>query len=38
MPVDLTPEAKELFLKVWGLNEGDLTDEQILMAIQLGQL
>jgi len=38
MPTELTPEDKALFLKVWGLKEGDLTDEQILMAINLGQL
>lgn len=38
MPEELTPEDKALFLKVWGLQEGELTDEEILMAIKLGQL
>jgi hypothetical protein len=38
LPADLNPEDKELFLKVWGLKEGDLPDEQIALAIKLGQL
>jgi hypothetical protein len=38
MSDELTPEDKELFLKVWGLKEGDLTDEEILLAIKLWQL
>lgn len=36
MEDELTPEDKELFLKTWNLQEGDLTDEEILMAIKLG--
>jgi hypothetical protein len=36
MSEELTPEDKELFLKVWGLQEGELTDEEILLAIKLG--
>jgi hypothetical protein len=35
---ELTPEDKALFLKVWNLKEIDMTDEEILMAIKLGQL
>jgi hypothetical protein len=38
MSNELTPEDKSLFLKVWNLKEGDLTDEEILMALKLGQL
>jgi hypothetical protein len=38
MPEELTPEDKALFLKVWNLKESDLTDEEILIAIKLGQL
>jgi hypothetical protein len=38
MTTELTPEDKELFLKVWNLDEQELTDEEILMAIKLGQL
>ena len=38
MGEELTPEDKELVLKVWGLKEGDLTDEEIVIAIKLGQL
>jgi hypothetical protein len=38
MSDELTPEDKELFLKVWGLKEGDFTDEEIVIAIKLGQL
>ena len=37
MSEKLTPEDKELFLKVWGFNEGDPTDEEIFLAIKLGQ-
>ena len=29
MPEELTPEDKTLFLKVWRLQEGELTDEEI---------
>ena len=35
---DLDPIDKELFLEEWDLKDGDLTDEQILMAIKTGQL
>jgi hypothetical protein len=35
---DLDAEDKALFLKTWDLNEGELTDEQILLAIRLGHL
>ena len=38
MEGELTPEDKTLFLKVWNLDEQELTDEEILMAIKLGQL
>jgi len=38
MSNELTPEDKALFLKVWNLKESDLTDEEVLMAIHLGQL
>jgi hypothetical protein len=38
MSDELTPEDKKLYLKDWGLKEGDLTDEEILMVIKLGQL
>lgn len=34
----LDPEDKALFLEVWGLRHGELTDEQILIAINLGHL
>jgi hypothetical protein len=37
MSDELTPEDKELFLKVWGLEESYLTDEEIFLAIKLGQ-
>jgi hypothetical protein len=37
-PNELTAEDKALFLQTWNLQEGDLTDEEILMAIKLGQL
>jgi hypothetical protein len=36
MSDELTPEDKELFLKTWKFQEGDLTDEEIFMAIKLG--
>ena len=32
----LDPKDKEMFLKVWDLKEGELTDQQILLAIALG--
>jgi hypothetical protein len=38
MAGELAQEDKALFLKVWNLKESDLTDEEILMAIKLGQL
>lgn len=34
----LSPKDKEMFLEIWDLKEGQLTDEQILLAIQLGHL
>ena len=34
----LNPKDKEMFLKEWDLKEGQLTDQQILMAIKNGQL
>lgn len=34
----LDPADKGLFLKEWDLKEGQLTDQQILMAIKTGQL
>lgn len=34
----LNPKDKELFLKEWDLREGQLTDQQILMAIKNGHL
>ena len=34
----LDPRDKALFLEEWDLKDGDLTDEQILMAIKTGQL
>lgn len=33
---DLDPADKELFLEEWDLKDGDLSDEQILMAIKTG--
>lgn len=33
---ELDPKDKELFLKVWGFREGEISDEEILMAIKLG--
>ena len=42
MPEEAEPKLdsaeKELFLKEWDLKEGQLTDQQILMAIKTGQL
>jgi hypothetical protein len=38
MTTELTPEDKELFLKVWNLKEIDVTDEEIFMAVKLGRL
>ena len=35
---ELDPSHKELFLEAWDLKDGDLTDEQILIAIKTGQL
>jgi hypothetical protein len=37
MNEELSPKDKALFLKVWKLDGGELTDEEILMAIKLGQ-
>ena len=34
----LDPRDNALFLGEWDQNDGDLTDEQILMAIKTGQL
>ena len=34
----LDPKDKELFLKTWDLEDGEMTDLQILMAIKNGQL
>jgi len=34
----LDPKDKEMFLVTWDLKEGELTDEQIFMAICLGHL
>ncbi|MEY4275921.1 MAG: hypothetical protein RIS26_384 [Actinomycetota bacterium] len=36
MEEKLSPQDRELFLKVWNLSEDDWTDEEILMAISLG--
>jgi hypothetical protein len=33
----LDPEDKRLFLKEWGLKEGEMSDDEILMAMALGQ-
>ncbi len=35
---ELDPKDKEMFLKTWDLEDGEMTDEQILMAIRLGHL
>lgn len=35
---NLDPEDKALFVRVWDFADGQLTDEQILMAIRLGHL
>jgi hypothetical protein len=32
----LDPEDKRLFLKEWGLKEGEMSDDEILMAMALG--
>lgn len=32
----LDPKDKELFLKAWDLEDGEMTDEQILMALKTG--
>ena len=34
----LDPKDKELFLKAWDLEDGEMTDLEILMAIKNGQL
>ena len=34
----LDPNDKAMFLEIWDLKEGELTDEQILMAIKLGYM
>jgi hypothetical protein len=34
----LDPADKELFLRVWNLTETEITDEEILLAINLGML
>ena len=34
----LDPKDKELFLKTWDLEDGEMTDLQILMAIKNGHL
>ena len=34
----LDPKDKQMFLETWDLKEGELTDEQILLAICLGHL
>jgi hypothetical protein len=36
MSQQLTQADKELFLKVWNLEDGELTDEEISMALSLG--
>lgn len=33
---ELDPKDKELFLKAWGFQEGEISDAEILMAIDLG--
>ena len=33
---ELDPEDRARFMAAWDLKEGELTDEQILMAIKLG--
>ena len=38
VPAGLEPQDKALFLEVWDLRDGELTDEQILIAIHLGHL
>ena len=34
----LDPRDRELFLKTWDLQDGEMTDLEILMAIKNGQL
>lgn len=34
----LDPKDKQMFLETWDLKEGELTDEQILMAVRMGHL
>lgn len=34
----LSAEDKALFLRTWDLKEGDMSDEEILLAIKLGHL
>jgi hypothetical protein len=36
--LELCPKDKELFLKTWDLEGGEMTDLQILIAIKTGQL
>lgn len=38
MSQQLTQADKELFLKVWNITETEITDEEIVLAIQLGKL
>lgn len=35
---ELDPKDKEMFLKEWDLDDGEMTDLEILMAIKNGQL
>jgi hypothetical protein len=35
---ELDPKDKELFLKAWGFREGEISDAEILMAIEMGHL
>jgi hypothetical protein len=35
---ELDPKDKELFLKTWGFKDGEISDDEILMAIHLGHL
>jgi len=35
---ELDPQAKAEFMEEWGLEGGEMTDQQILMAINTGQL
>ncbi len=36
--LELDPQIKAEFTKAWDLEDGEMTDEQILMAIRLGHL